>query len=266
MNLKNIWRALPLGLQKRYRRLAEKLYYLVCLVTFNQALLHPIGKVRIPYIARPYLRRSFAQQGEDLILERLITRVLKLRDPGLYVDVGAYHAVDHSVTYCLYRKKWCGIAFDPSAETQKSFKFWRKRDAFVLAAAGDTDEDKVSFYIPKDTSSMSLINTKYPQNKDSYEEVIVRQVNINNELKRRSIAEFDVLNLDVEGAELEILKSFDFDYFKPKIIALEIHGNDVLQALERDEAKIILKAGYRCVACAVITYFFVRTEAIREEL
>lgn len=266
MNLKQIYKRLPLQAQKKYRRFAEKLYYLFCLATFRQALLHPIGKVGIPFIARPYLRRSFSQQGEDLILDRLITRVLKLRRPGIYVDVGAYHAVDHSVTYCLYQKNWRGIAFDPSKETLKTFRFYRKRDEFVLAAVGDEDKEKVSFYIPKDTSSMSLINTKYPPppSQESYDEVFVRQVNLNEELKRRSISEFDVLNIDVEGAELEILTTFDFGFFKPKIVALEIHGNNVLQALETEEAKIILEAGYRCAGCAVITYFFVREESIKE--
>ena len=107
-----------------------------------------------------------------------------------------------------------------------------------------------------------MSNTKYPSNKDDDRAETHRQVSVHCELGRQGIRHIDVLNIDVEGAELEILKTFDFQYFSPSVIAVEIHGNDIQKCLEAEEAKIILNNGYRAVGCAVITFFFVREEDI----
>ena len=72
----------------------------------------------------------------------------------------------------------------------------------------------------------------------------------------------DFIKLDVEGAELEILKSFDFDFFKPSVIAVEIHGNNLQECLKSDEARLILGKGYQFVGSAVITQFFARKDEI----
>lgn len=207
MNLKVLFKRLPLHIQRKLRPSVEKIFYLMSLITFRQALFDSIGKVSISPLAKPFLKRSAAQQGEDLIIDRLLTRLLKinLNETHTYCDVGAFHPIDSSVTYLLYKRGWRGIAFDPSIDTQKLFKFWRPRDEFVAAAVGQTDNTTVSFYVPKNVQNRSLSNTKYPSQFDQFREVKVRQVNLNEELKRRNFNKIDVLNIDVEGAELEIL-------------------------------------------------------------
>lgn len=264
MKLNKLYKKLPVRQQARFRSFAEKAFYTFNLITLGQALLHPVGKVKTSFLVRPFLKKSVAQQGEDLILDRILSRLLELDldEPGVVVDVGAYHPVDHSVTYLLYKRGWHGIAFDPSTTTRDSFKIWRPRDTFVCKAVGETDDVDVSFFVPKNASNQSLTNTKYPQKSDDYKEIIVRQVNLNAELKRQNVSSIDVLNIDIEGAELEVLKTFDFELFRPKVVAIEIHGNDIQKALKTEEAKILLDKGYRCSGCAVITYFFVRDEAI----
>ena len=264
MKLKKIWKKLPVDYQRSLRPLAEKLFYLVCLVTGRQALLHSIGKVSIPFVAKPYLKHSVAQQGEDLILDRIITKVLNwdISESRFYVDVGAYHPVDHSVTYLLYCRGWKGIAFDPSSETHKSFHFYRRKDCFVQAVVGDEDGAEVELFTPNNAKGRCLINTKYPANKDDCTVKINKQVNLSDELIRQGVEKIDVLNLDVEGAELEILQTLDFNKFSPTIIAIEIHGNDIQECLKTEEAQLILSKGYRVVGCAVITFFFVKKDCI----
>ena len=65
-----------------------------------------------------------------------------------------------------------------------------------------------------------------------------------------------------EGAELEILKNLDYEFFKPSLIAVEIHGNDLEECLKSDEARLILSKGYQYVGSAVITQFFARKDEI----
>jgi FkbM family methyltransferase len=229
---------------------------------------HSIGKVSAPYLTKSALKRSFAQQGEDLILDRVLTRVLHkdIFKPHTYVDVGAYDAIDSSVTYLLYLRGWNGVVFDPSSFTQKSFKRWRKRDVFVDAVVGNEDGVDVDFYIPKySLSDQSSVSTKYPnlEKIDGFDKLVFRQVNLNSELRRQGLSKIDVLNIDVEGAELEILKNLDFDFFKPSVIAVEIHGNDLEECLKSDEARLIISKGYQFVGSAVITQFLARKDEIR---
>ena len=279
--LKKVWRSLPISIRalvrpllvKTYytlrfsaRPLLVKTYYVFCALLGIQSLREPIGLVSIPHFAKHYLKRSVAQQGEDLILDRIITRVLgwDINEKRTCVDVGAFHSIEHSVTYLLYRRGWRGVVFDPSMSTEKTFKKWRSRDVFVRAVVGDVDGIDVEFFIPKhSTSDQSLISTKYPDDKENFNVIKHRQVNLNEELKRQGVNNIDVLNIDVEGAEFEILNNFEFDYFSPSVIAVEIHGNDIQKCLETEEAKLILENGYRAVGCAVITFFFVRESDIK---
>ena len=229
-----------------------------------QHLNQAIGKARVPYLNRYLLKKSFSQQGEDLILDRIITRVLRddIFDRKTYVDIGAYDAIDHSVTYLLYLRGWSGIVFDPSVSTRRSFERWRKNDIFVNAVVGEVDRIDVEFFIHKTAvGDKSLISTKYPgaENAEDYDKVTCRQVNLNSELKRQGVEKVGVLNIDVEGAEFEILQSFDFEYFRPSIISVEIHGNDLEKCLRTDIAQHILGKGYQFSGSAVITQFFVRT-------
>ena len=266
MMLRKIWKYLPLSYRLKLRPVVENTWSLFCSIFAIQNLEYPVGRVSIPYFAKHFLKRSVAQQGEDLILDRILTQQLKydLKEPGHYVDIGAYHPIDHSVTYLLYRRGWRGIVFDPSSATRDTFNKWRRGDQFVQAVVGDVDGIEVDFYIAGETTDMSLHNTKYPKEKKNYKVKKFRQVNINKELERRSFPKIDVLNIDVEGAEFEILNTLDFNKYSPVIIALEIHGVDVSQALKSEEARLVLSKGYRLVGCAVITYFFVKESLISD--
>ena len=149
--LKFVWRSLPVNLKDFLRPKIVFLLKFFPTVFGRQYLTHPIGKVSVPYFTKSALKRSFSQQGEDLILDRVLTSVLRkdVFKPHTYVDVGAYDAIDHSVTYLLYLRGWKGVVFDPSLSTQKSFKRWRKRDVFVNAVVGNEDGVDVDFYVPK---------------------------------------------------------------------------------------------------------------------
>ena len=101
-------------------------------------------------------------------------------------------------------------------------------------------------------------SSKYPKKGRSYEIQKVRQVNIMNELERNSITNFDVINIDVEGAEYEILKTINFKKYRPSVVIVEIKSSNVNQALSTNEAKLLINEGYSLHAVAVLSYFFVK--------
>ena len=105
-------------------------------------------------------------------------------------------------------------------------------------------------------------SSKYPKSAKLMELKKVRQVNLMRELDRNSIKKFDIISIDVEGAELEILKTIDFKKYKPCLVIIEIVAQDVSQALNTDIAKLLINEGYSLNAVSVKNYFFVKKNAL----
>ena len=60
----------------------------------------------------PAVELSYAQFLEDIQLYRALKEIKN----GFYIDVGANHPLDHSVTKLFYEKGWSGINIEPSPE------------------------------------------------------------------------------------------------------------------------------------------------------
>ncbi|NJN27805.1 MAG: FkbM family methyltransferase [Cyclobacteriaceae bacterium] len=196
---------------------------------------------------------SYSQQGEDLVLDRILCRKLNINlntYKGLYVDAGAYHPISHSTTYLLYKRGWEGVCVDISQKSCDIIKKVRPRDHVVNAATSDIDG--VVYF--KDNNSISLIHESTKQQVDGYKPIrsfrlttILNSLGINRQI--------DYLNIDTEGAEIQTLKGLDFKRFYPTIISVEIHADDIFEALKTEVAEFLFQQDYKCVGCNVITYF-----------
>ena len=81
----------------------------------------------------PYRRTSYSQEGEDLILDRLLRR----KPRGYYVDVGAFHPKKFSNTHLFYRRGWSGINIDATPGSMDEFRRVRPRDTNLEIAISD---------------------------------------------------------------------------------------------------------------------------------
>ena len=60
-----------------------------------------------------FIPRSYSQLGEDLVILNHLERLGKnIKSPGFYVDIGAFHPLDGSNTYKLYRNGSSGVVID----------------------------------------------------------------------------------------------------------------------------------------------------------
>ena len=247
-------------IKKTIRSIIQEIKFNINVVLLKKNIRGKIGDIPVSgLIEKSFTRTSFAQQGEDLVLERIIQNILgwDLNEKRIYVDVGAYHPINNSVTYLLYKRKWTGIAFDPSEISKNLFNKYRPRDIFINAAVGEEDNAVVDFFFPK-KNDFVMENTKIPKENKEYIKQKVNQINLNNELNRKNINNFDLINIDVEGSEFEILNSLDLKKFKPRIIIIEIHAKNIHEALNTEEAKYLIQEGYKLCGVTVVTYFFVK--------
>ena len=205
-------------------------------------------------------RSSYAQQGEDLTLDRILVRKLGLdlkQYQGLYVDAGAYHPVSHSTSYLLYQRGWQGVCIDIAKSSCDIISERRPRD-LVLNYATSNKHELLAF---NDPGLISLIHEAKPLTSEAESEHTIEAYSLTELLSKNGIIrEIDYLNIDTEGAELKTLQGLDFGRYKPKIISIEIHEANILSALQTEVANYLEKQGYECVASNVITYFFIRAE------
>lgn len=164
--------------------------------------------------------KSYAQNLEDLILWRALGKY----GPGFYIDVGACDPYYDSVTKAFYDRGWRGINIEPVKHAYDLVNESRPRD-INLNVAVDTLKGVKKFYSIDAGGGLSTINQHLAEAYQS-EGRVVDVVDVHT-LTLASICETFVnedihfLKVDVEGAELSVLQSADFNKFRPWVIVVE---------------------------------------------
>ena len=168
-------------------------------------------------------------EGEDLIIADLTKNI----NNGFYVDAGCYHPLHLNNTYLLYKRKWNGINIDISEFSIKLFNFMRPDDVNINSAISDS-ENEISFYYQKKLSQLSTIkkNISTERMQGKIKEKKIKSFTLNSVLKNSKFKDkqIDFLNIDVEGADFEALRSLDFKTYNPKIICIEIIEKNILNS------------------------------------
>ena len=201
---------------------------------------------------------SFAQQGEDLVLLRLLrsSGEQKLHHISkTYVDAGSFHPTLYNNTYILHQLGWRGVNIDISKESIELFNKYRPKDVNLLNAV--TSKDNEILRIPKIIENLKVTNSIF--NFDSKSEMLeIKTVSLKQIFDKFLNNDVGYLNIDIEGAEIEALQGIDFTKCSPEIISIEIHHkNGTKDALKSKSAVYLKENGYKCVANTAITYFFV---------
>ena len=189
----------------------------------------------------------YGEFAEDVFINRLFKNV----DKGFYVDVGCYHPFKGSLTAKLYEKNWHGINIDISKTSIDLFKIVRKKDINLNLAISNFDGETYYYENSPINQQNSLIQTN-----DLQKKIKIQCFTLDTVLKNKDLEEFDFLNIDVEGNELEVLKGFNLKKFKPKLITIENNDLTINEYLESEVCKILIKSDYTLVNKIGVTNFF----------
>jgi len=208
-------------------------------------------------------KRSYSQLGEDLITD-FIFKNLKIEKPT-YIDIGANDPIKLNNTYFLYKKGSRGICVEPDPELFKKIKEKRKKDICINIGIGIKENKKADYYMmsSKVLSTFSkeeaenLISTTNQKIEKILQipllplDKVVRE-NFNNETP-------NFMSLDTEGFDFEILKSIDFERFRPEVICVETltYTEDKTERKETEVIDFMLQEGYYVHADTYINTIFV---------
>ena len=150
--------------------------------------------------------RYYGQNRED----EWIDKNLPLPDKGFYVDIGCEHPFNHSNTAFLRDRGWKGLAIDGNRETAK---LWINIPDFRCAVI--SSHAIVNFREDSKTPGWSRISQMGEMR---------GAITIEELLEFEHIIKIDFLSVDVEGLEMEVLQSFDFEKHDPSIVIVEYNA------------------------------------------
>jgi FkbM family methyltransferase len=171
-----------------------------------------------------YSKTSYSQSGEDLIV-KFIFDAIGITTPS-YIDVGAYHPEHLSNTALFYQNGSRGINIEPDPTLFESFKLARVEDINLNIGVDDVQGEK-DFYIIS-TPTLNTFSKEEAENctrENNHQIVTISKTKvdiISNIIQNYCKGVFpDFLSLDVEGLDLKILQSINYEQSSPVIICVE---------------------------------------------
>jgi FkbM family methyltransferase len=211
--------------------------------------------LRVPRKAFEHLKISFSVTGEDLVLDAIL-KGLKCSNPGFYVDVGANHPYRCSTTWRLKSRNWRGINIDASKQSIALFQKYRPEDINICSAVSDLPSNLYLVSNKRDPFGSGAYVTDSPPPEDPSartEAVNVCSLASILETHLPRGVRIDVLNIDCEGHDLSVLRSNNWNKFRPLLILVEDTYNTPPSPIEL----FCNKAGYHQVAFTGLTRILV---------
>jgi FkbM family methyltransferase len=208
-------------------------------------------------------RTHYSQFGEDAFLQGYFEAKAWRADrgvrlpfsrpriaPGFYVDVGAFSPKDLSNTYWFYRRGWRGINVDAAPGSMDAFRATRPRDVNLETAISDADGE-ATFYL---WSTHSGTNTLSPEHVARWREqgaAPPREVRVRTRTLTSVLDEHlppgqavDFLSVDVEGHDLQVLRSLDWSRYRPELVLVENEVDSPELLVSSPISELLAKSGY----------------------
>jgi FkbM family methyltransferase len=176
-----------------------------------------------------YGRSSFAQEGEDILLWRLMDHDHSI---GTYVDVGCNHPFRMSNTAFFYQNGWSGVAIDPNPDFSQEFAKLRPRDHFfncgVAEKAGLLTYSRFSepLYNTFNEDKSNEVAEKYSKLVERVKVPVRRLDEILSEVWP-SGRDISFLSVDCEGLDYEVLKSHNFRSYPVDFVCVEVESLNI---------------------------------------
>ncbi len=204
--------------------------------------------------------RSYSQEGEDMVLKSFFEARKNYK--GFFVDVGAHHPIRFSNTAYFYKHGWNGINIEPTPGAVRIFKFLRRRD-INLNIGVSNKIGKLNFYCFNEPAlngfSKEISETR---DKTSARYYITKEIEIEtyplSYIFDKYLPEgkkIDFISIDVEGLDLMVLQSNNWEKYNPEYILVEDAIN--MKRLQESEVFSYLETkGYDLVSKTLRTLFF----------
>jgi len=164
---------------------------------------------------------------------------------GFFIDIGAYDGIIGSNTYIFEQIGWKGVCIEPQPKIFRQLKRNRKCDLYNVALSSHSSEN-VEFFIAHNAPFLSGINkgmevTHKNQAKEYGKTNIIniKTITFDKLMENyQDLTYIDFISIDVEGHEIEILETINFEKYRFGLLCIE--NNDTLNL-----KNLMCKNGYK---------------------
>jgi FkbM family methyltransferase len=217
---------------------------------------------RLIRVVDPYGRTSYAQEGEDLLLER----IFEGQKSGFYIDIGAHHPLRFSNTYLLYKRGWRGINIDAMPGSMAIFQRLRPKDICIESGVA-LSNGQLTYFVFKE-KALNTFDEQLAQHYKSSGHEVSQQLQVRTKPLTDLLNEYlptgqqiDLLSVDVEGFDLDVLKSNDWQRFRPRVLITE-ELRPVSGEKNTSVHEFLIGIGYHKFAGTYNSVFYVSDEGL----
>jgi hypothetical protein len=208
-----------------------------------------------------FMQPSWSQEGEDLLLKRLFDS----RTSGFYVDVGAHHPRRFSNTWLFYTRGWRGINIDAMPGSMALFRRLRPRDINLEVPVAEV-EHSLTYYIFNEPA-LNGFSAELSASRNAWKDYHIVDT---KPLLAHPLAKIltehvpegqsiDFFSVDVEGMDFAVLRSNDWQRFRPEIVLVEVLGSTLEDVVTSELTLYMERQGYVAFAKLFNTVFFRRS-------
>lgn len=203
----------------------------------------------------------YAQHGEEFLLWQRCA----FKANGVFIEIGAYDGVSLSNSLFFEQIGWSGLLVEAHPGLAAKCRSARPAAAVVHAALGATDGGSVTFSMVKGEQgldTLSFVSTtdrqlrRIESRHGSIERVDVPARTLQSVVREVNLVEVDWMSIDVEGAELDVLKGANLDEFRPRLILVEDNSGGADDTVSR----YLATQGYRWDARVGCNDLYVRAK------
>ena len=207
----------------------------------------------------------YSQHGEDFLLDQLFMD----KKCGFFVEVGCIDGRRFSNTLTFEERGWKGLCIEAHSGYVELLTQNRPNSIICHCAAGDKDEDEVTFFANSrgslstlDKSKESYFREKYGKYFTGFEEQRVKKRRLNTLFRQHGVTKIDFISIDVEGYEVEVLKGLDLRKYKPPVLIIE--SDDSEHEAKLDE--LVLENGYMKSIKLAQNIFYLNNPIMQERI
>jgi FkbM family methyltransferase len=214
-------------------------------------------------IPPPIVPASYSQAGEDAVLRFLFSDKKLTRIS--YLDIGT-NSPDHgNNTYLFYRSGSTGVCVEADRSLIPNIARMRPRDRILNVGVSIGTAGEADFYI-FDVNGLSTFDKAEADRRAASgqfkltEVAKVKLIDINTILRDNFAQRPDLLSIDIEGLDLAVLKTLDFERYPIPVVCVETcrYSDDHVRPKDHAIAEFMITKGYEVYADTYINTIFVQ--------
>jgi len=199
------------------------------LVCYLPKQLHGLFGFLYGYLVPP--KKSYSASCEDLIILNFFDKIgVKT---GFYIDIGAYHPRFCSNSYLLHKRGWRGVCVDIDDKKLKQFRLFRGKRVETLCGAvvperGQTGQITTIYKhkrLLSEIDTLDELEAMNNKNRKGWDYEACTQRKISPDYFEDTYAHIDLIDIDIEGLDIDLLLNLDLKKVAPTVILFEDKRN-----------------------------------------